>query len=240
MSKAMAAPGLSFRDGRDAGATSGESGAPDQVWQLKDRSDSGCRLRGRILNPNRVLPGALVAFRDRDDAPWTLAVVRRLRKRIGDRIDIGVEFVGRNPEVVNLATEADRAEQASAAPDRKRRPCVALQLQESSGHPPMPFKTLILAPREFSAGRCLDLRSHGAECRVQLGEPIEEQDGFVWLRYAVVSRPVTVGRAENRSYGGKWAISPAPNRPPLAARPAAAAELALPTAHRRSGGAGKT
>jgi hypothetical protein len=237
---AATAPGVPSRGGRDPAGTTGESGASDQVWQVRDRSESGCRLRGRILNPNRVLPGALVAFREHDDAPWTLAVVRRLRKRIGDRIDIGVEYVGRNPLVVNLATEADRAEQARAAPDRKRRPCAALHLQESSGHPPMPFKTLILAPREFSYGRCLNLRSDGAEYRVQLKEPIEEQDGFVWLPYEVVSRPATVGQAQDRPYGGKWAITPGPNRSPLAARPAAAAELTLPTALRRAGGTAKT
>ena len=107
-SKATATPGLSLRNGQDLVGTTVESGVPDQVWQLKDRSESGCRLRGKLLHPNGVLPGALVAFREHDGAPWTLAVVRRLRKRIGDRIDIGVEYFGRNPRVVNLATEVDR------------------------------------------------------------------------------------------------------------------------------------
>ncbi len=161
----------------------GESGVQGFVWQIKDRSESGCRLRGRIVNSNRVLPGALVAFREHHNAPWTLAVVRRLRKRIGDRIDIGVEYIGRNPLVVTLAADVDRAADSTVASDRKRKHYAALHLHESSGHPHLPFRTLILSAREFNAGRCLSLRSDGAEYTVRLKEPIEEQDGFVWLSY---------------------------------------------------------
>ena len=225
-----AASGSRPDGGQDSVGMAGEFGVPGQVWQLKDRSESGCRLRGRIANSNRVLPGALVAFREHDNAPWTLAVVRRLRKRIGDRIDIGVEYVGQNPLAVNLAADGDRAARSKAASDRKRKHYVALHLQESSGHPQMPFKTLILSPREFKAGRCLSLRSDGAEYTVRLKEPIEEQDGFVWLPYEVVFRLATDGQAQGQPYGGEPAIAPRPNRPPLAARPAAAAESAVPTA----------
>jgi hypothetical protein len=52
----------------------------------------------------------------------------------------------------------------------------------------MPFKTLILWPRHFKAGRSLILRSDDANYTVRLREPIEEQDGFVWLPYEVVDR----------------------------------------------------
>ena len=58
----------------------------------------------------------------------------------------------------------------------------------------MPFKTLILSPSESKAGRCLSLRSGGAKYTVRLKEPIEEQDGFVWLPYEVVFRRGTIVR----------------------------------------------
>ena len=174
------------------------SGVQGFVWQLKDRSESGCRLRGRIVNSNRVLPGALVALREHDNVPWTLAVVRRLRKRMGDRIDIGVEYVGQNPLVVNLAVDVDRIAAFDGGVGQEAQVLRALHLQESSGHPHLPFKTLILSAREFNAGRCLSLRSDGAEYTVRLKEPIEEQDGFVWLPYELVFRLATDGQTQGR------------------------------------------
>ena len=165
-----------------------EFGAPHQEWQLKDSSASGCRLRGKIANPNRVLPGTLLAFRVGDNLPWTLAIVRRFRKRIGDRVDIGVEYVGQDPLGVTLVSDTDPAGQSKGTPDRTRKRCTALYLRESSEHPKMPFKTLILGPRDFKAGRSLILRSDDANYTVRLKEPIEEQDGFVWLPYEVVDR----------------------------------------------------
>jgi hypothetical protein len=210
--------------------TTGEPGRPHQVWQIKDRSVSGCRLRGRIGNPNRVLPGALVAFRERDTVPWTLAVVRRLRKRIGDRVDIGVEYLGKNPVVVALDADGDHSANSHASPDGKRRRCRALYLGEISGHPKLPFRTLILPPREFKVGRCLSLRSDGNRRTVRLKEPIEEQDGFVWLSYEAVFRPVTVGRAEVQPNHGKPAIGLPPNHLPLASRSVGTTESVLPEA----------
>jgi hypothetical protein len=213
---AVVAPGARPDGGQRAVRTTGEFDVRDQVWQLKDRSASGSRLRGRIADSSRVLPGALVAFREHGNTAWTLAVVRRVRKRIGDRIDIGVEYVGQNALAVNLAVDGDRAGPSNdAPPDRKRKRCMALLLRESVRHPHMPFKTLILSPREFRAGRRLSLRSDGAEYTIRLKEPIEEQDGFVWLPYEIVFRTATDG-------------------------PAAAAGLELPGALRRAGSAGKT
>ena len=232
--------GLRPSGGQGAVGMTGESGVPDQVWQLKDRSESGCRLRGRIGNSNRLLPGALVAFRERDNIPWTLAVVRRLRKRIGDRVDIGVEYLGQDPLVVSLAADNDHAAHSNASSDKKRRHCIALYLQESSKHPRMPFKTLILSPREFKVERCLSLRSDRVTYTVRLREPIEEQDGFVWLPYEVVFRPAADSQARGQPDDGNPVIEPRPNGAPLAAQSAVSAESAVQRGVPRIGGAGKS
>src|SRR5439155_8421670 len=73
-------------------------GVPQPSWQVRDRSESGCRLRGRISNPRRLIPGSLMAFRDDEGAPWTLAIVRRLKRMVGDNVEVGVEHIGRNPQ----------------------------------------------------------------------------------------------------------------------------------------------
>lgn len=234
-----AAAGSWPNGGQDSVGMAGESGVQGFVWQMKDRSESGCRLRGRIVNPNRVLPGALVAFREHHNVPWTLAVVRRLRQRIGDRIDIGVEYIGRSPLVVTLAADVDHTAGSTVASDGKRKYYSAIHLHESSGHPHLPFRTLILSVREFNAGRCLSLRSDGAEYTVRLKKPIEEQDSFVWLSYELVFRLATEGQTRGRPYGGRLPIVRKPNQRPFAAPSAVAAEPALPPATWRAGGAGE-
>jgi hypothetical protein len=235
-----AAAGSWPNGGPDTVGMAGESGVQGFVWQMKDRSESGCRLRGRIVDSNRVLPGTLVAFREHHNVPWTLAVVRRLRQRMGDRIDIGVEYIGQDPLVVTMAADVDRTAGSTVASDRRRKYYSAIHLHESSGHPHLPFRTLILSVREFNAGRCLSLRSDGAEYTVRLKEPIEELDSFVWLSYELVFRLATDGQTQGRPYGGRPAIARQPNQPPLAARSAIAAEPAPPLATRRAGGAGNT
>jgi len=159
---------------------------------------------------------------------------------MGDRIDIGVEYVGRNPLVVTLAADVDRTVGSTVASDRKRKYYSAIHLHESSEHPHLPFRTLILSVREFNAGRCLSLRADGAEYTVRLKEPIEEQDSFVWLSYELVFRLATDGQTQGRPYGGRVAIARQPNQHPFAARSAVTAELAALPATRRAGGAGNT
>ena len=230
--------GMQNSGGRSPVETDDEFGVPHQVWQLKDRSESGCGLRGRIGDSGRVLPGALVAFRELDDVQWTLAVVRRLQRRIGDRVDIGVEYVGQNPVGVTMTDEDEAAAPTNALQDKKRDRCSALYLSESARRPAMPFKTLILSPREFTAGRCLRLRSDDASYTVRLKEPIEEQDDFIWLLYEVVDRQATNPAAQDQPNHGMPTIAPQPDLPPPAAGSAASAEpLAWPQAKRVAGAA---
>ena len=206
------------------------------VWQMKDRSESGCRLRGKIVNSNRVVPGSLVAFREHHNAPWTLAVVRRLRKRMGDRIDIGVEYIGRNPLVVTSGRRGRsprfvgrrRTGNASITP--------RIHLHEGSGHPHLPFRTMILSARQFNAGRRLSLQSDGAEYTVRLQEPIEEQDRFVWLSYELVFRLAADGPTQGRPYAGGLAIAGRAASPPVhrsSGRRCPIADAAGPTARWR-------
>jgi len=212
----------------------GSAGA-ERVWQLKDRSESGCRLRGKIGEQPGVLPGALVAFREHGDAPWTLAVVRRIRKRIGDRVDIGVECLGQDPVVVALAADNDGTVKSNASTDRKRRHCIALYLREGFGHPRLPFGTLMLPPREFKAGRRLSLKADDVRHTVRLKEPLEEQDGFVWSPYEVVFRLATDRKAQGQPDDRRQPIGLVPNHFPLSARTAGSADAAVPMSVRRRG-----
>jgi len=100
----------------------------------------------------------------------------------------------------------------------------------------MPFKTLILSPPEFTAGRCLRLRSDDANYTIRLKEPIEEQDDFIWLPYEVVDRGASDAAPQDQPEHGMPTIGPWPNLPPPAASSAAPAEpLARQQAKRVAG-----
>jgi hypothetical protein len=153
--------------------------ADHQMWKLLDRSDSGCRLQGQTFGSNRVTPGALIAFREQSTIPWSLAIVRRVEKLAGNRVDIGVEFVGKNPRGVVVAAGFENPEQPTFA---------AIYLPESDQHPVMPIRTLVLPARTFGHEARLSLRSATANYTIQLKEPIEEQGDFVWSPFEVVER----------------------------------------------------
>jgi hypothetical protein len=165
-----------------------EFGVQHHLWQVKDRSASGCRLRAPVADAQRVNPGTLVAIRDDETMRWSLVVVRRLKTRIGDRVDIGVEYVGQNPRGVTMALDTVVIDGTAQSKREKEGVFTALYLRESARQPVMPFKTLIMSTSMSTGNRRLALRSANAEYIVRLREPIEEQDEFVWLPYEVLER----------------------------------------------------
>ena len=120
---------------------------------------------------------------------WSLVVVRRLKTRIGDRVDIGVEYVGQNPRGVTMAVDGGASRAPGApAPGKARalhRPLSARE-REAAGDA---VQDAHHGGRASPSGTaCLTLRSATAEYTVRLKEPIEEQDDFVWLPYEVLDR----------------------------------------------------
>ena len=154
---------------------------------MVDRSDSGCRLHGPTLGTNPIIPGALIAFREDAASPWTLAVVRRVKKRLaGKRIEIGAEFLGRDPRriIFDSATESGAAKPATGVPAR----FAALYLPESTRYPVLPLRTLILPSCGLAPEDCLSVRSRTDGGTVQLKEPLEEQSDFIWSPFEILDR----------------------------------------------------
>lgn len=165
-----------------------EAPVPHLMWEIRDRSESGCRLHGKASSMNGVAPGALIAMREHEMAPWILVIVRRRGKAVGDRVDLGVEYVGKEPRRVISTPAGDEESNDENAANRNARRFAVLYLSESGRQPALPFKTLIMPTCEFEPNRCLTLRS-GRTCHtVRLKEPIEEQGDFSWLPFEVVHR----------------------------------------------------
>ena len=167
------------------------TGASDpipQIWQVKDRSDSGCRMRGQIDNLNRVIPGALIAVRDSETAPWIVSVVRWFRRLMVDYVEIGVEYLGREPRFVKLVTDGERNLAVVDGPSLASRCFAALYLPPSEEFPTLPIKTLLLPAREFRPDAEVTLLSSNATYRLRLAEPIQQQYEYVWTSFAVIAK----------------------------------------------------
>jgi hypothetical protein len=166
------------------------------TWHVRDRSDSGCLLRGRVPDARRLLPGLLVAFRDDRVVPWTVAVVRRLNRLVGNNVEIGVEHLGRNPQRIILLSGPGSPETGVASETRPDR-FVALYLPESDASLKIPIKTLLMPACEFVPGRVMTMLSTTQEVAIRLRKPLEHQADFVWASF----EPLDGGTsADNATY----------------------------------------
>jgi hypothetical protein len=159
-----------------------------QIWQVKDRSDTGCRMRGQIDNMNRVIPGSLIGIRDSETAPWTVSVVRWFRRLMVDHVEIGVEYLGRKPRLIKLVADHDRDVATDKLPQSTSRCFAALYLPPSEQHPTLPIKTLLLPASEFRAGCEVTLLSSTATYRMRLNEAIQKQFEFVLTSFSVIDK----------------------------------------------------
>jgi hypothetical protein len=179
-----------FAANGDAGpislSTSGPFETLPQIWQVKDRSDSGCRMRAQVTNLNHVIPGSLIALRDNESAPWTVSVVRWFRRLMVDHVEIGVEYLGRAPRYVKMAADSDS--ELANVEAREQRCFAALYLPPSEKYPTMPIKTLLFPTRDFKAGCDVTLLASNAVYRMRLSEPIQQQFEYVWTSFSVVEK----------------------------------------------------
>jgi hypothetical protein len=158
---------------------------PSQIWQVKDRSDSGCRMRAQIDNLNGVIPGSLIAVRESDTAPWIVSVVRWFRRLMVDYVEIGVEHLGREPRFVKV-TDRDGDVSIAEEPNSASRCFAALYLPPSAEYPTMPIKTLLLPAHDFRTDSDVTLLSSNATYRMRLSEPLQQQFEYIWTSFSLV------------------------------------------------------
>ncbi len=159
-----------------------------QIWQVKDRSDTGCRMRGQIDNMNRVIPGSLIALRDSEGASWTVSVVRWFRRLMVDHVEIGVEYLGRKPRFIKLVAEGEPDADLDFGQKPVPRCFAALYLPPSAQYPPLPIKTILLPACEFRRGGEFTLLSSSATYRMRLNEAIQQQFEYVLTSFSIIDK----------------------------------------------------
>ena len=103
----------------------------------------------------------------------------------GKRVEIGAEYLGRDPQsVVVVAAESDSVADDAAKTGLPR--VAGLYLPESTERPLLPIKTIILPPCGLSPGDRVFLRSRAHVHTIWLKEPFEERADFIWSPFEIV------------------------------------------------------
>jgi hypothetical protein len=161
------------------------AGAPPLAsLTMVDESDTGCRLQGPALSTNPAIPGAMIALRADPNSPWTLAVMRRVKKRLaGRRVEIGAEYLGKDPRRVVIVVSGAESRPGGIAAEPQR--FAGLYLPESAK---LPIKTLVLPACGLSPGDRVSVRSRSSVHTVRLKEFLEDQVDFIWSPFEIVDR----------------------------------------------------
>jgi len=176
--------------GLDAFSIATTFGPTPRRWQVKDQSDSGCRMRGQTTDLNGLIPGSLIAFRESEPDPWTVGVIRRLRRLMVDHVELGVEYLGRSPRYVKIVTGDHLGALSEDMPNGNQKCMGALYVPASEQHPTMPIRTLLIPAMASHAGTTITLISSKATYTLRLNKPLEQQAGFVWTSFAVIDKVV--------------------------------------------------
>jgi hypothetical protein len=158
------------------------------AWQARDWSDSGCRLRGRASDLNEVIPGSLMTIREHQDAPWTVALVRRLRRLMVDHVEISLEFIGRKPRYVKLLMASDSLPVAPSDAPPKRKAFGAIYLPLSEKRPTLPIKTLVVPVAAYEPGRTVTLLASEARYWLRFNKALEHHADFVWTTFTLTAK----------------------------------------------------
>ena len=158
-----------------------------KAWQVKDWSDSGCRLRGRTSDLNDVIPGTLLSIREHH-AEWIIAIVRRLRRLMVDHVEISLEFIGRGPRFVKLVQSSHRVAAATDVAHIGRKRFGALYLPVSERSPTMPVKSLIVPVAAFKPGQTMKLASSTVTYALRFNKPFEEHADYVWTTFTLIEK----------------------------------------------------
>lgn len=161
--------------------------AGPKAWQVKDWSDSGCRLRGRTNDLSDVIPGTLMSIRGHH-AEWIIAIVRRLRRLMVDHVEVSLEFIGRGPRFVKLVESSHRVATASDVADIGRKRFGALYLPVSERSPTMPVKSLIVPLAAFKPGQTMKLASSTVTYALRFNQPFEEHADYVWTTFTLIEK----------------------------------------------------
>ncbi len=158
--------------------------APGGPWEIKDVSQTGYRLLAPMSVANAITLGTLAAIRPHGQTPWTLGIVRRMKKMTTDRAEIGLQVIA------NLLVGVDLVEQrksldADYSVDGETTTIngrtfqgLFLTLRKREGDSAV--QSLIVPAAEYQPTKRLKLMTSKAVNPIRFGRLLEQQTDWVW------------------------------------------------------------
>jgi hypothetical protein len=179
--------------------------APGGPWEVKDVSQTGFRLLAPMSVANAITLGTLAAIRPHGQTPWTLGIVRRMRKMTADRAEIGLQVIANSLIGVDLVEQRKRSD-ADYSVDGEAvtingRTFQGLFLALKKRETDTAVQSLIVSAAEYQPTKRLKLMTSKSTTPIRFGHLLEQQPDWVWATVEQsleltqpIPRPNTVAR----------------------------------------------
>ena len=158
--------------------------APGGPWEVKDVSQTGFRLIAPMSVANAVTLGTLAAIRPHGQSPWTLGIVRRMKRMTSDRAEIGLQVIANSLVFVDLVEQRKNLDSEYAvdgeATTINGRTFQGLFLTLRKREGDNAVQSLIVPAAEYQPTKRLKLMTSKAINPIRFGRLLEQQPDWVW------------------------------------------------------------
>ena len=161
-------------------ATYAAAGGP---WEVKDVSQTGFRLLAPMSVANAVTLGTLAAIRPHGQTPWTLGIVRRMKRMTADRAEIGLQVIANTIVFVDLIEQRKNVDDYSVDGDAitingRTFQGLFLALRKREGDAVV--QSLVVPAAEYQPTKRLKLMTAKSANPIRFGRLLEQQPDWVW------------------------------------------------------------
>jgi hypothetical protein len=150
---------------------------------VKDVSQTGFRLLAPMSVANAVTLGTLAAIRPHGQMPWTLGIVRRMKRMTADRAEIGLQVIANTLVGVDLVEQRkgdDDDYSVNGEPTINGRTFHGLFLALRKRESEPGVQSLIVPAPEYQPAKRLKLVTSKVVNPIRFGRLLEQQPDWVW------------------------------------------------------------
>jgi cyclic-di-GMP-binding protein len=158
--------------------------APGGPWDVKDVSQTGFRLIAPMSAASTITLGTLAAIRPHGQSPWTLGIVRRMRRLTSDRAELGLQIIANTLVGVDLVEQRKNADRDYSVDGEQTtingRTFQGLFLTLRKRESDVGVQSLIVPVAEYQPANRLKLMTAKSIDPIRYGRLIEQQPDWVW------------------------------------------------------------
>ncbi len=156
-------------------------------WHIHDMSDTGCRILSTTKQAGQLQLGALLTILRETDTRWSVAIIRRLKRRTAEHTELGLEIISDNSVLVMPEPVLPPGPNDVFGNAPKPRRFDALYLPPQQSVISTPVYSLVLPVSEYGAGKMLAMSLDGRPRTIRLAVAIEHDHDWVWTTFEAVS-----------------------------------------------------